>query len=498
MSLSEVVAEYVAACFTGLWIQSFEHEDALTEIARLCKERGWSLAVWDIDRGLQAGGQAAAAGASDPVAAIKAINALAQQDGSALLILPNFHRFLQSAEVVQALAHQIQSGKTNRTFVVVLSPVVQIPIELERQFVVIEHDLPGRQQLREIAEGVATEPGEMPEAADLDRLLEAAGGLSRYEAEGAFSLSLVRHSRLQSDAVWELKTSALKKSGLLTLHRGGERFADLGGLEAVKGFCTKAMAGSRSASGTDRKLVKPRGILLLGVAGTGKSALAKALGNEMNRPTLVLDVGALLGSLVGQSEANIRQALRIIDAMAPCVAFLDEVEKGLSGVASSGQTDSGVTARLFGSFLTWLSDHETDVFVIATCNDISKLPPEFARAERFDGVFFLDLPSSAERRAIWELYRGKFGLGEQPLPADTDWTGAEIRSCCRLAKLLEMSLIEAAKNVVPVAVTAAESVERLRNWASGRCLSATMPGIYMRARAASDGSRRRVSRSSSN
>ena len=190
--------------------------------------------------------------------------------------------------------------------------------------------------------------------------------------------------------------------------------------------------------------------------------------------------------------ANVRQALRIADAMAPCLLFLDEVEKGLSGVASSGQTDSGVTARLFGSFLTWLSDHESDVFVIATCNDISKLPPEFSRAERFDGVFFLDLPSEQERRQIWRIYLAKFGIADQPLPKDDGWTGAEIRSCCRLAKLLDLPLIEAARNVVPVAVTAAESVERLRQWASGRCLSAGAPGVYSRAAAGT--ARRRVSR----
>lgn len=375
---------------------------------------------------------------------------------------------------------------------IILSAVVTIPVELERQFVVIEHDLPGRDQLREIASGIATEPGEMPEGASLDRLLDASAGLSRYEAEGAFSLSLVRHGKLEPEAVWELKMQAIKKSGLLTLHRGHECFDDLGGLESLKAFCTKAM----KARGDGEAMIKPRGVMLLGVAGTGKSGFAKALGNQTGRPTLVLDVGSLMGSLVGQTEGNIRQALRIADAMAPCVLFLDEVEKALSGAASSGQTDSGVSARLFGTFLTWLSDHETDVFVIATCNDISKLPPEFGRAERFDGIFFLDLPSSAQRRKIWDIYLGRFAITERTLPGDNGWTGAEIRSCCRLARLLDLPLAEAARNVVPVAVTAAESVERLRNWASGRCLCADMPGIYSRGGTATRAVRR-VSRNTS-
>jgi SpoVK/Ycf46/Vps4 family AAA+-type ATPase len=167
--------------------------------------------------------------------------------------------------------------------------------------------------------------------------------------------------------------------------------------------------------------------------------------------------------------------------MQPSILFIDEVEKALSGAESSGHTDGGTAARMFGTTLTWLNDHESDVFVVCTANDVSKLPPEFSRAERFDGVFFVDLPSAEERRAIWRLYIEAFDLdASQPRPVDSDWTGAEIKSCCRLAALLDVPLIEAANNVVPVARTSAESVERLRTWASGRCLSANEPGIYQR------------------
>jgi SpoVK/Ycf46/Vps4 family AAA+-type ATPase len=185
-----------------------------------------------------------------------------------------------------------------------------------------------------------------------------------------------------------------------------------------------------------------------------------------------------MGSLVGESEGNIRRALRIADAMAPCVLFCDELDKGLAGVGGNSQGDSGVSSRLFGNFLTWLSDHESDVFVVATANDISKLPPEFARAERFDSTFFVDLPNADQRQVIWQIYVGQFGLDVQPLPNDDLWTGAEIRACCRLAALLDVPLVQAATNIVPVAVTARESVERLRNWADGRCLSADNTGVY--------------------
>jgi len=495
MSLRNRLAEYVRACFTGLWIESHEHEDALREIAQLCADESWRLVTWDIESGLAAGGQPGEGETSvaDPLAAIRSLQS-ADGDTATVLVLSNFHRFLNSAEIVQALAGQLVAGKQSRAIVVVLAPVVKIPVELEKLFVVLEHRLPDRDQLQEIATGIASEDGELPEGPELDTVLDAASGLTRYEAENAFSLSLVRHGRVTSEAVWELKSGMLKKSGLLELHRGQADFQTLGGLDSLKAFCQRSLL----QPGRDNPLRRPRGVLLLGVPGTGKSAFAKALGRETGRPTLVLDVGALMGSLVGQTENNIRQALRIADAMAPCILFVDEIEKALSGVAGSGQTDSGVSARLFSSLLTWLNDHTSDVYFIATSNDISKLPPEFSRSERFDGIFFLDLPTDTEKVAIWELYIGQFELdADQQRPDDEQWTGAEIRSCCRLAALLDIPLIEAAKNVVPVAVTASESVDRLREWSDGRCLSATRSGLYRCGTSRRTRRRRSVSRNES-
>jgi hypothetical protein len=471
--------EYICAGFSGLWIESHEHDDALQEIATLCRQEAWRLGVWDVDRGLQLRGQgenaSSEAESADPLAAIRAVSAWASPESSAILVLVNFHRFLQSAEIVQALARQIVAGKQNRTFVIILAPLVQIPLELEKLFLVLEHELPSREQLEEIARGIATEDGELPGGEELNTVLEAAGGLTRYEAEAAFSLSLVRDKRIVPEAVWELKCQTLKKSGLLTLHRGRETFADLGGMEALKGFCLRALR----PRGRRDPLARPRGVLLLSPPGCGKSQFCKALGREVQRPTLCMDIGSLMGSLVGATEANIRRALTIADAMAPSILFLDEIEKGLSGATSTATTDSGVSSRLFGTFLSWLNDHESEVFVVATSNDISRLPPEFSRSERFDGVFFLDLPGGPQKRAIWRMYLEKFGLERnQPLPADVDWTGAEIRSCCRLARLLDVSLLEAAQNVVPVARTSQESVRKLREWAVGRCLSAETSGIF--------------------
>lgn len=388
MNLTDQLTDYVHAAFSGLYVHSFEPDEAEREIVQHAQRQNWRVAVWDVANGLRVPTNPSSpgqdAGAGDPLAALRALPALADRNGTALLLLHNFHRFFSSPEVIQTTFTQLIAGKQQRTFIIVLSAVVSIPVELEKLFVVIDHQLPDREQIERIARELTSDsPSDLPQGEDLQRILDAAAGLTRYEAEGAFALSLTRHNALRPQSIWEVKGQTLKKNNLLTLHRGGESFDALGGLQTLKDFCRRALTPRRSGA------VKPRGILLLSPPGCGKSQFCRSLGNEVGRPTLILDIGSLMGSLVGQSEANLRQALRTIDAMAPAVCMIDEMEKALSGVGSQG--DSGVSTRLFGNLLTYLSDHESDVFFVATSNDISKLPPELSRAERFDAVFYLDL-----------------------------------------------------------------------------------------------------------
>ncbi len=475
MSLSKRLEEYVRACFSGIWITSHEHVDAIQEIGQLCQLEGWRLANWNITAGLRCGGQGVQTDVNDPLAAVRAAGALSDGNETTILVLENFHRFLQSAEIMQAVAHQVITGKQSRTILVVLAPVVQLPVELEKLFVVVDHELPSRDQLREIASTVATEPGELPEGDQFDRVLDAATGLTRFEAENAFALSLVRDSRLTAETLWQQKSQMLTKAGTLQLYQGDADFGSLGGLASLKAFTRRALLHSNRGN----KLTRPRGVMLLSPPGCGKSEFCKALGKEVGRPVLQLDVGSLMGSLVGQSEERTRQALQIVDAMAPCVLMIDEVEKAFAGVSGSGSGDNGVSSRMFGTVLGWLNDHESDVFVVCTSNDASRLPPEFSRSERFDGTFFVDLPGREQKDAIWSMYLALFELDPaQRRPCDDNWTGAEIRACCRLAALLDVPVVQASTNVVPVAVTAAESIEALRKWASGRCLDADQAGVY--------------------
>ena len=227
MTLRERLAEYIQACCTGIWIESHEHHDAIAEITALCCEQSWHLATWNIASGLSITQQSTTTqdAATDPLSAIRAAGSLARPDGTAILVLENFHRFLQSAEIVQALIQQVISGKQNRVIIVVLAPVVQLPVELEKLFVVLEHDLPGRDELEQIARGIATEEGELPDEAELQSVLDAASGLTRMEAENAFSLALVRNHQIADDAVWELKSQMQKKVAHFRSTRGRKTLA---------------------------------------------------------------------------------------------------------------------------------------------------------------------------------------------------------------------------------------------------------------------------------
>lgn len=482
MSLAQKIKELVCAGFSGIWIDSQEADDAVASLKTLSDERDWGFQVWDID--VQLYHKTSPYAAPGPIQALRWLDEPdARAKSTQLLVLKNFHKYLTVPEVVQVLQNRLVKGKSIGQHVCVLSPVLQLPPELEKLFTIVHHELPDHAQLLAIANKMADDNEKdfaKPSPEQTQAVVTAASGMTRLEAENAFALSFVQRETLDPDVIWTLKAQTLEKAGTLSLYRGDANFDGLGGLENLKQFCLRAMRRQGEADPEKR----PRGVLLLSPPGCGKSQFAKALGNEVGRPTIVLDFGSLMGKFVGESEGNIRRALALVDAMAPCILFCDEIEKGLSGVGNSGSTDSGVTARLFGTFLTWLNDHKSDVFFIGTCNDASKLPPEFTRAERFDGVFFVDLPTAEARNYIWELYLNKFDLDKnQPRPDDSNWTGAEIKSCCRLAALLGVTLIEAAFNVVPVAVTNAESISNLRTWADGRCLSADERGYFKKANA---------------
>lgn len=465
--LAAIVKEHMQAGFSGLWIVTEEPEDTILQLAALKKEEQWLAAHWDADAGLSG-----TKGTEDPVAALHAAcNISLEGDARALTIFRHLHRFLHDAVTVAALLNALQRGAEMGVTLIVLSPHSEIPEELSRRFAVIHQPLPTREALAKLANVTLAELGPLDET-EAHTVLDAASGLTRLEAENAYALSLVRHNRIDPTEVWDIKTQTLEKSNVLKLHRGKERFAQIGGLDALKTFMTRSLRQGRRET--------PKGVLLLGVPGTGKSAIAKALGAETGRPCLTLDLASLFGSLVGQSEGAMRRALATADAMAPAVLFIDEVEKGLAG-AQGGENDGGTARRMFGTLLTWLNDHTSDVYVVATSNDVSALPPEFARPGRFDALWMLDTPGERERAMIWSIWRAHYDIGPtDPTPRHCmDWTGAEVQACCRTAALLDITLDEASRYIVPVATTYAEKIRSLRAWATHRALDAQHGAPYV-------------------
>lgn len=488
MSFANRFSELIASGCPCIYTITQEPREMLAELTDVCKDprRNWALAQWDVDGGLQwlhTEVRATIPATDGPLNAIKALSTLRQSVPQSahervILVLRNFHRFLgmagpPGAHIAGALDTVLTAGQQSGAHLVILAPQYVVPEEIAPKTVQVDYDLPSPDALRRVLVSIVGEEA-LPDKKEMEHLIQAATGLTRLEAATAFSCSLARSGKLEPEPIWEIKARTLKDSNLY-LHHGGETFADLGGLDAAKRFCLATVRGSA----TNPK-AKAKGVMLLGVPGTGKSAFAKALGNEVRRPTIILDIGAMMGGIVGQTEANIRRALKTIDAMAPAVVMIDELEKALAGGSGGHVGDSGAARRLFGTFLSWLNDHTSDVYVLATCNDMSSLPSEFSRAERWDAIFFIDLPGNSQKEQIWKIYRAQYGVPQDtsPLLYDDKWTGAEIKACCRLASLMNVSLAEAAQYIVPVAVTSQETIANLRQWAAGRATSATLGGRY--------------------
>lgn len=460
---------YLRAGFPVIWANNLEPHRAESELSKIALKVHPDVIPqhWDIADGFRP----VADSNSQACPPVKAISQSASLENT-VTFLHNFHRFMSSVEVIQAIQNAIPVLKASGSTLVILAPDSdKIPLELARFIVVWDFPLPAQEAIRETIFHIASDAQvEDPQGECLKNLTDAALGLTQSEAEDALALSVVEKRSLLPEVVAREKASALLRQSKIEISTFTERFDGLGGLDIIKEY-------SLSAANSPMSL----GILLLGPPGTGKSHYAKALGNELGIPTLSLDFGKMMGSLVGQSEGNMRAALQSIDAMGRTVLFLDEMEKGLAGVQSSGNLDSGVKAGVGAAFLRWMSDRKPGVtYTVGTCNDITQLPPEFTRSGRFDATFWLDLPTSEERELIWEIYKNKYHIvGEHP--DDKDWTGAEIQSCCRTAVMLKCNLKEAGQYIIPMAKTMGEKIQALRDWAKGRAIPASKAAVALTA-----------------
>jgi SpoVK/Ycf46/Vps4 family AAA+-type ATPase len=413
-----------------------------------------------------------------------------------LFVLLDFHSFLNDQTVIRKLRDLVNNLKNTYETLIIISPVLTVPVELEKEFVVIDYSLPVYEEISELLEGIIEVVSSSQDVVvDLspetkERLIKAALGLTRSEAENAFARAIVLDKRLDKDDIEKVldeKKQAIRKSKFLEYFEAREDFANVGGLDSLKEWLTKrGVAFTQKA--TEFGLPQPKGILLIGVQGCGKSLTAKAVANLWKLPLLRLDIGAVFSGIVGSSEENMRRAIKAAETLAPIILWIDEIEKGLSGVQSSTFSDAGTSARVFSTFLTWLQEKTAAVFVIATANNIQLLPPELLRKGRFDEIFFVDLPSVEERKEIFSIHikkkkrdPAKFDIAHLAEEA-SGYSGAEIEQAVisslydAFLENRDITTADILKNVkvsIPLSITMKEGIDQLRDWARDRARCAS-------------------------
>jgi hypothetical protein len=491
----------IRARYPILYIVSWEEQRVQDWLVEVAKKRNKRVFEWSYSTGIVQAGTSVqsqrprTSTTKDPLAALDHV---IDQVDPALYIFKDLHPFLtrNNFAVIRRLKEIGLQLKNSYKTIILISPTMELPPELEKEVTVVDFPLPEAKDisalLDRIIQEVKSQPNLKIEIAPeaRERLLKAALGLTLSEAENVFAKILVNGGRLSEEdiqSVFSEKRQIIRKSGLLDYYETDARFEQVGGMLHLKDWLRKrALAFADKAR--DFGLPPPKGVFLLGVQGCGKSLCAKAVSGLWGMPLLRLDVGRMFGSLVGSSEENMRRAIQVAESIAPVVLWIDEIEKAMAGSKSSGSTDSGTTARVFGTFLTWLSEKKSSVFVIATANSIAELPPELLRKGRFDEIFFVDLPSDEERREIFRIHLSQrkrdpaqFGIDALAREA-AGFSGAEIEEAivsglydayAEGQPLTTAHVEKALRETVPLSRTMEGELARLRAWAEGRARLAT-------------------------
>ncbi|MBI5211721.1 MAG: AAA family ATPase [Elusimicrobia bacterium] len=482
----------VRARYPLIYLVSWEEGRAERMLTALAAKQDKRMFIWTSTIGFGEPGKSPDESTRDPQAALDFV---ARSQESALFVIKDFHPFLQNHGVVRRVRDIIDGLKSSYKTIILLSPVLAIPVELEKEVTVIDYDLPGPGELCSLVTEVAaaSQSGRFQvdlKSDDVEKIVQASMGLTLSEAENALAKAIVLDSKLgpgDIDVILNEKKQIIRKSRMLEFYEANEEFGQIGGLGLLKEWLQKRGVAF-SSKARQFGLPQPRGILLLGVQGCGKSLTCKAIASLWRLPLLRLDMGSVFGGIVGQSEENMRRAIRTAESVAPCVLWLDEIEKGLSGTESSNVSDAGTTSRVFSTFLTWLQEKTKPVFVAATANSVSLLPPELLRKGRLDEIFFVDLPSAAERRDIFAIHLAKRGRRSAAfdLPElarlSAGFSGAEVEQCLveglydafHQEKELDTGHIRRAlAAAVPLSRTMKEEIDGLRSWASSRARPAS-------------------------
>ena len=484
----------VQAQYPLIYLITPEEERAEQAIEKIAKDNSEykRVFVWTVTRGIVEHGQARQGTQHNTVSPEAAIEWTIRQKESGIYIFKDLHPFIEGPVITRWLRDAIASFKGSDKVIILMSPVQTLPIELEKEVVVLDYPLPNLSELNQVLSArLAKSRGSRLDTETREKLLKAALGLTKDEAEKVYRKAQVKAGKLtesEVEIVLSEKKQLIRRNGILEYIEEDETINSVGGLEELKRWL-KQRSNAFTERAREYGLPQPKGMLILGVPGCGKSLIAKTTSRLWGLPLLRLDMGRVYdGSTVGRSEANLRSALKTAESISPVILFIDELDKAFAGGGGSGDSDGGTSGRIFGSFLTWMQEKKSPVFVMATANRVERLPGEFLRKGRFDEIFFVDLPNSAERRDIFRIHLGKrrseidrFDI-EQLTKVSDGFSGAEIEQAIIAAmydafaqdrEFTQLDIIAAIKATLPLSRTMTEQVTALRDWAGQRARPAS-------------------------
>lgn len=498
-NIYEELKTLVLAEYPIIYIVSNEEDRVIETINKIALNLYKTIYFWDCVNGLSGFNKEPLDNSSNPIKAISLAKKI-KDDENSIFVFKNLHFYLDDKQVIQALKILGKNVTISRKTCFIISPVLKIPKELEKDITVFDYPLPDTQYIKNIFDGLCYSVSKNPDIVvnfteeEEEKLLKSACGLTKIEIENVFSKAIMKNKKLDVrdiDLVLLEKKQIIKKSQILEYYDSCENMANIGGLDNLKTWISKR---TRAFTDEARKfgLPEPKGILLLGVQGCGKSLSAKAISSIWKIPLLRLDMGAIFGKYVGDSENNIRKTIKIAESVAPAILWIDELEKGFSGMGGGGDS-TGTASRVFGSLLTWMQEKTKPVFIIATSNDVSALPPELLRKGRFDEIFFVDLPTKQERKDIFKIHLlkrnkdiTKFDF-ELLAEKTNGYSGAEIEQAVISAlydafdenrEVEQNDIVVNIEKSVPMSITMKEKIDWLRNWAKNRAVLASKPETF--------------------
>jgi SpoVK/Ycf46/Vps4 family AAA+-type ATPase len=493
MAFGTDLALLIRARYSLIYIPTIEEERVEKSIEQVAKQlENRPVYIWDFVDGYQGNPNDRGFGRRNPLQALEFIDKLSPNEPG-IFILRDYHRFLEDVSVARKLRNLGRKFKAEPKNLIILAPQISIPNDLSEAITILEFPLPNAEEIRsEISKLLQATQQNLATSA-LDDLVRASQGLSLDRVRRVLGRAIAEHQSIEPadvESILEEKRQTIRQTQILDFYPTSAQMEDIGGLDNLKEWLVRR-GGSFSDKARQYGLPHPRGLLLVGIQGTGKSLTAKAIAHHWHLPLLRLDVGRLFAGLVGESESRTRQMIQLAEALSPCILWIDEIDKAFGGLDSKG--DAGTTSRVFSTVVTWLAEKTSAVFVVATANNVQALPPEILRKGRFDEIFFVGLPSQSERRSIFAVHLQKvraqnlrdFDLDR--LAAETpSFSGAEIEQILVEAMHIGFSqnrdfttndILEAASQTIPLAVTAQEQINALQEWAnSGRARLASRQG----------------------